>query len=725
MPEMLLDRRGNAFVPKGYLTIGSEVDFLRHATDVVPLYVRGASLCEWAETFFRARRISYREVVSPTEELTTICPALTDADVTAILDRVGRVFFDLKRPLTLIGLLQSLDSCEFWHAEVPNQQHAAEWLLWLHKRRPEAWMAPLLRLRAARWQQTAPSEIRFIYDAANADGALDLLDAWLWLIPDDRFSTLAEFPQAIPGDLRQRARNYWRDRATATKGGFFEEVSARPIPHALKRLAAQEAGGYYQHQPQALTHERMTRLSEYLTWTEQNELYQCLAPSEPSQMPIQPGLVLRWFHDEYLPYRLWQCMNNIQVAQPHVDKLAHQFAVWYLELYPKALMGQAMHARLSFIEAEALARTETHGVTLLVVLDGLHSGDALYVQQQIQEAILRLTPIENRFVFAPLPTITEFCKPALFRGVPPARVDQVAPIGQILPENASPTEHLRTAQLGQMYIWRVQEPDHTYHAHNNSATLGRDIESQLDGIVKKISDIVNAVPAEIPLKIVITTDHGRLLARSTRRKSIPAGMIGHGRAAWGVSGRQFEQTGYFIEDNVVYLHGERFGLPNDAALCLNDDSFYTNDGKTGVEFYPHGGVYPEEVIIPWLVFARDVEKPKVLVVISGRGEARKRSYLSVRANNMSDIEVTLIEIQLHLANSSERHWPVALNIAPRAYGEYVVDLDPWPSDAEARKTRASVRVQLPNGLLFDIDAELKMESEDMYKQENILEGLEL
>lgn len=47
------------------------------------------------------------------------------------------------------------------------------------------------------------------------------------------------------------------------------------------------------------------------------------------------------------------------------------------------------------------------------------AGDALYVQQQIQEAILRLTPIENRFVFAPLPTITEFCKPALFRGVPP------------------------------------------------------------------------------------------------------------------------------------------------------------------------------------------------------------------------------------------------------------------------------------------------------------------
>lgn len=725
MPEMLLDRKGDAFVPTGYFTIGSEVDFLRHATDSVPLYVRGASLCEWAEAFFRARRISYREVMSPTDELRAICPTLTDTDVTAILKHSGNTFFDLTRPLTLVGLLQALDPSELWHEDVPNQHHAAEWLLWLYRKKPEAWMMPLLRLRTARWQQAATSEIRFIYDATNADGALRLLDAWLWLIPDDRFSALDEFPQLIPMDLRQRARSYWRDRATATKGEFFEEVSARPTPHALKRLAAQEAGGYYQHQPQALTHERMARLSEYLTWAEQNELYRYLAPSEPSQMPIQPGLLFRWFRDEYLPYRLWQCMNNIQVAQPHVDKLAHQFAVWYLDLYPKALMGQAMHVRLSFVEAEALARAETHGVTLLVVLDGLHSGDAMYVQQQIQESILRLTLIENRFVFAPLPTITEFCKPALFRGVPPARVDQVEPIGQILPENASPTEHLRTAQSGQMYIWRIQEPDHTYHTRNNSATLGRDVESQLEGIVKKISDIVNAVAAEIPLKIVITTDHGRLLARSTRRKSVPTGMMGHGRAAWGVSGRQFEQTGFSVEENIVYLHGERFGLPNDAAICLNDDSFYTNDGKTGVEFYPHGGVYPEEVIIPWLVFARDVEKPKVLVVISGRGEARKRNYLSVRANNMSEIEVTLIEIQLHLASSSERHWPVALDLAPRAYGESVVELDPWPSDTEARKARASIRVQLPNGLLFDMDAELKIESEDMYKQESILEGLDL
>lgn len=237
-----------------------------------------------------------------------------------------------------------------WHAEVPNQQHAAEWLLWLHKRRPEAWDGALVASTSrTHWPQTAPSEIRFIYDAANADGALDLLDAWLWLIPDDRFSTLAEFPQAIPGDLRQRARNYWRDRAAAFTKEVWQEVNRAPHSTCAQAASCSRSWRVLSAPTSALTHERMTRLSEYLTWTEQNELYQCLAPSEPSQMPIQPGLVLRWFHDEYLPYRLWQCMNNIQVAQPHVDKLAHQFAVWYLELYPKALMGQAMHARLSFI----------------------------------------------------------------------------------------------------------------------------------------------------------------------------------------------------------------------------------------------------------------------------------------------------------------------------------------------------------------------------------------
>lgn len=725
MSEMLLDRKGNAFVPEGYLAIGSEIEFLKYATDNIPLCVRGANLCLWAETFFRARRILYRDVMSPTDELQTLCPALTDADVAAFLGRLGKAFFDLSRPLTPIRLLQAFDSSQFWYEDVPTLQHAAEWLLWLHRKRPEAWLTPLLRLQTQHWQQAAPEEIRFLYDAVSADGALSLLGAWLWQSSDDRFSVLTEFPGEIPNDLRQRARSFWRERATVTSGEFFEELRVRPLPHLMKRIAAQEAMKYYQHQPHTLTRTRTARLSEFLTWAEQNELYQRLAPSMPGQLPSQPDLVLNWFSTEYLPYRLWQCLNNEEAAQTHVNKLAYEFAIWYLNVYPKALMGQAMHARLSFVEVEALAQAKTDGVTLLVVLDGLHNGDAQYVQNQIQETILRLTLVENRLVFAPLPTITEFCKPSLFRGVPPARIDQVEPVGLILPENSSPTDHLRAAQPGQMYIWRVQEPDRTYHSHNNSSTLARDVESQLDGIVKKIGDIIGAVPEETLLKIVITTDHGRLLARSTRRKGVPAGMMSHGRAAWGTLERQFEWIGYFIENNIVYLHKERFGLPHHVALCLNDDSFYTNDGKTGTELYPHGGVYPEEVIVSWLVFARDVEKPKMDIVISGRGETRKHSHLSMAAKNLSDIQLTLIEIQLYFTDGTVRNWPVEINFAPRTNCGQILDFFPWPSEAETREAHASVRVRLAHGLTYSVGATLKLESDDMYKQENILEGLDL
>ena len=150
----------------------------------------------------------------------------------------------------------------------------------------------------------------------------------------------------------------------------------------------------------------------------------------------------------------------------------------------------------------------------------------------------------------------------------------------------------KTPCLAQLYIWRVQEPDRTYHKHNGSGTLLRDVEAQLDAAANKIVDLVDQVPDELSLQIIVATDHGRLLGKSTRRIAVPPGMISHGRAAWGDAGRSFDASGYIIEDEIVYLHGVRFGLTQDVAVALNQDTFRTNDGKGGTEVYPHGGLFP-------------------------------------------------------------------------------------------------------------------------------------
>ena len=303
--------------------------------------VRGGSLSDWAEAFFQARGVQYREAPSPTRELQAFCPDMTPAAVQALLSKMGDAFFELPRPLAPARLLHELYPRRLWHEEHPTSKHAAEWLLWLYESQPPAWLQPLLRSLCERWQLDAPDILGLVYSATDAKAALHLLDAWLWLEPDPNMLPSASFLN--PFHPAPQPRNYDLARgATATKGDFFEQVHAQPTPFVLKRLAAQETAHFYLHQPQHMTQRRLSQLAEYLPDSELQELRRRLAPPSPAHLPDQPDEILRWFAESYLPYRLWQSANVVVDAKEHVEEAAQDFARWYLDHYPKALMGHAM-----------------------------------------------------------------------------------------------------------------------------------------------------------------------------------------------------------------------------------------------------------------------------------------------------------------------------------------------------------------------------------------------
>src|SRR5690606_39189952 len=122
---------------------------------------------------------------------------------------------------------------------------------------------------------------------------------------------------------------------------------------------------------------------------------------------------------------------------------------WYLEQYPRALNGGALSNHLSFMRAAATKRETDSQVTLLIVMDGLHSLDAQQLLQGLQRLTDRLTVLANDLTFAPLPTVTKICKPALFAGVAPEHAEQVPTLGAVVPENSSPIEALNNALPGE------------------------------------------------------------------------------------------------------------------------------------------------------------------------------------------------------------------------------------------------------------------------------------
>jgi len=440
-------------------------------------------------------------------------------------------------------------------------------------------------------------------------------------------------------------------------------------------------------------------------------------------LPETDEEVLEWFEQEYLPFRLWGFANSSEEATLRLITVVRQFAAWYLDQYSQALIGGTLKPWLSFSRSASLISKSSKSVMLLIILDGLHVKDGQTLLRLIQECIPRLTPVSNHLVFAPLPTITMFCKEALLRGLPPAQVNQAERIGQVFPEGQSAVDKLQTAQPGELYIWSVLEPDHTYHERTALDVLQRDVEAQLEGVARKIEDIVNRTTSDHSLEIIITTDHGRLLGVSQRVIPVPDGLTGHGRAAWGTIKREFPSQGYWVEDNLVYLDAERFGLPNDVCMPLGEETFLTNDGRKGKEIFSHGGVFPEEVIVPWIVLARDVKQPEIDIKITGRARAGKAGTLQISYTNLGDVEITLHALELHTGADALRKLKLDIHILPRSSETHSVELSVWPGSADVAKAKAIIMASQSNQIAFEVTAQVELQSEEMYQQENPLEDL--
>jgi len=722
MIEILLDREGDAALPDGYQLVISEVDFLLQADQNLPLMIRGEKLCTWAEAFYKARGMIYREAKSFKNEIRVVCPDLTDEHIQLLAEELGKKLTELNKPLTTQALLQALFPTALWKTP-PSLRHAATWLLWVFNENPAEHVQPLLHQIGEQWWFEANHEARDAYRASVRQQAEQFLEAWLGIGDQLVASISEEFPLEIPQDLQEKVRQNWAKQIIESHGAFFSQIEKLSIPFTLKQSAAKETWRYLTNNPDDLKLVPLDQLSTYLSQSELNQLRQYFAPPEPGDLPDEPAKVLAWFRNRYLPYREWQHYANSPQGKEKILQSAHEFATWYLDQYPRALAGAPLHKWLSFHKVNEIEYGE-NCLVLLVVLDGLNVTDAKFLLQSIRTHTQRLSVIADHLAFTPLPTITQFAKEALFRGVPPVKVPDVEPIGEILPEDKSPASRLANVHHKGIYLWRVLEPDRTYHQKNKSENLHQDIEGRLEAEARKIKEIVETIPDQVILQLIVTTDHGRMLGQVTRSISVPEGMQGHGRAAWGNSTKVYPETGYVIEDPLVYLFAESFGLPEDVVIPLDESAFRGNDNRVGSEIYPHGGMFPEEIIVPWIVLARDYVKPEVEVVISGKGRARHAGTLQIHVLNQSDIDLILKDAIISFRQGPERKLELEATVDACSEKTFCREFEPWPSPSDLKYSSAVVRVGQPNQLIFDYPAQIEIKSEDMYiESDNILEDL--
>lgn len=711
MSRVLLDPKGRAPTPDDYTLVTSEVAFWQVALSGTPLHLKGAELCRWAEAFYRGRNGNVVRYTPPFEVLRDLCPALSVVQAQELTAKLGTQLEALPKPLELSVVAAELFGQTFL-VETPSVEHAARFLFWRLAVEPSESEKEFLHALSVEYQKCLSGPEAMSYAVKDAADAYETLKVWLgW---EARTKTWAAFPLPLPQTLKRQLQLDLNSRVV-TEPELFSTLESYRADRLLLETAAELTAAVLSRYPERLTQAGLRQLSRYLSVPTRVTLAGLLPVHEPAPVPSAAGALLEWFTNAYLPYRTWPRHDKTVVAA-----LARTFAEQYLQLYAGAVSGSYDQDYLSWNRTRALTETGRRVVTLLVVLDGLGYADAEVFRNELErlDAQGRFSVTAMSPAFGPLPSITRCSKPALEHGATPYRADKAPNLGLKLTKDAELSSTLRKAKPGDVVIWSLTEPDSTYHDYKDVDTARRMAQGTLTSIASRLLDHTQ-LQLNAPLEVVVTTDHGRLLSSSSRTQLVPQTMNAEGRAATGPSGKTFPEAGYLLEGDVAFLDAERFRMTADAAIVLSSDSFLTKDGKRGTDAFPHGGLYPEEVLVPWLVLARDLTFVTLTSRLSGSGEADRAAELTLIIANQNSVPVTLEALTLDFLPN-----PIGLTqIAAPLHETQVIVTAILPGTQGAENARATLSYRLPDGSLQHAEVSVALSSREMYAASNALEDL--
>lgn len=718
--EVLLDIDGVNYPPSGYVIIDNPVGLIEHSLESEPLFVKGKSLCRWAENLAVGRGWHTTRLESPIHELMECCPTLSKDMAVAIIDQLGETLVSLPRPLRLVDVLENLYGETGLWIEEPEIEHAFQWLCWVAQQEKTGPKFELVWHMAQNWQVQADLPLKPAYSARSEGEAWSLLKEWL-KVCDSKYQWPDLHQLTLTPSLLSRLKQDFMMQAIETNTDFFRTVLTHNPDKAYLKIAAQTCAEVMLKHPEKATSERINLLKRYLPHDSEIKLRDLISPQDPELPKWNFSQLEAWFTEKYLPYRELVSRRGTIANDPEwVVRSARQFALQYLDYYISARVGGDGADKLAWAKSAHLRNLGGGFVYVLVVLDGLTYPDATRLRDYIESNTKRLSLDRQSLALGPLPTVTEFAKPSVCRGMLPVEAtseNNATACASI--EEVSQT--LLTAVPGDVIVWAHIEPDRTYHfrADKGLESVRGEVDAQLLTIANQIASLAEKAPAKQNLRIIVTTDHGRLLVNSKRTRDIPQGMKAHGRAAWGEYDVKFQKSGYFVDEDLVYLDPSRFGLPLGQvyAVITSDEAFKITDGRKGNEPFPHGGLFPEEVLIPWLEFTRDRVPLLVKATLRGEGEEGKVGKGILIVTNSNYTPITLVDL---VVEATGMHVAINKEVGDLQESSLEVTLPEWPSKQDLEGLMMCLIYELPDGQRFRHEFKPELKTESIYERPDIL-----
>ena len=496
---------------------------------------------------------------------------------------------------------------------------------------------------------------------------------------------------------------------------WFKDVRKLKPEKVVQDHAMHELADFLRSRTELLSQDLIKSVSGSIRRDIFDEWRRFLPPPQPAAMPTTVEGILRWATSEYLPYRQWQVRHGDDKANEIANTAASGFAHWLLSYIEGKPLSAFEPAHQLYYSQKLLNDKNRQGkVSLWAILDGLGWLDAIELLQKVRDSSrLRIELAEPIMpCLGLLPTITNHTKMPVRFGVAPSDLPSVTDrldAGIRKPDEF--VEHARHSKPGELLVFLGVEPDKTYHdsaaEHNANA-----ISSQLSSIAELLARAVDAVPEDLEVSLHITTDHGRLIGSAQRLIPVPNGFESHGRALLQTSPISESPTPI---SGVAWLRPELNQLEGWAGISIGPDAFMKNSSKGsqlgGSEYAPHGGAYPEEIIVPWLTFERKPDAPDIEVKLSGKGVAGKSGIAVLHLITRNNRKITPVRLSLSLGQS-EQNIPISLetSLLRGIEQQLNIELQSWPYQKDIDHGEAILTVKTANEDEYPIDFKLEIES---------------
>lgn len=348
-----------------------------------------------------------------------------------------------------------------------------------------------------------------------------------------------------------------------------------------------------------------------------SSLAYCVRPRLPGllnqDVEWNPQEWLRWAVEQYMPYRSWQIHNGYYDEE--LEQTVKRFSEWYIKEYI------AIHRNpdLSLVYAlkdQALGDPK-EGLSIILLVDCLALNFMDLLDGALHEAGFSRHYI--RYYFAPLPTTTEYSKAKLLGG---GWQDRDKDYEKILKgRTASDWGDKRVLYLSNLRAFAEMETpaepaiallnllscDELLHSDVEARNISyeEELHRLFIRIANALSRLSDAWTGEREgFNVYVVTDHGACRILEEEKNAFEAKVVNKlfpdERYRFSVVN---EDKADDIPENLWAL-GQRFTNP----FCPDNRVFFLPNGHSTVRIpgrakgYMHGGVTPEEVIVPTALY---------------------------------------------------------------------------------------------------------------------------